>query len=434
MSFDLFSIIFATVVIWGISILTFRKNKFLSLGNMYLFFYSVLFLIGIKLYTEDTIHDFSGQDLFLLLHLVLIIYLFCTPLLKIPRKSIPFVSTNKSLVRCLYWFTIVFSLISLYEVYVNITSGGLLLLFTDSSYGEEAYAETRANMDVVRQEGRSLSYLSIITGQALQLAPFLFIYSIIDPHSKRIEKWLLGICVLFKLLNAVSIGSRFGIVVPVMQCVFFYYFIAKYVNPRLNKIVISIGVWVGIFLFAALIAISVSRAQGAGRQDNMYLYYEAYASEGVLFYGKYAYDHGENRQGERIFPLVKRALGFHNVADSYVKRLNKFKRMKINEVNFITFAGDFMLDFGFFGGNFVLLILLIFYRSALSRLKRIGFAELCVVFMLIVTLNGFSLYVFTDVSGNLFFFILLFLYFITKKRRPAYEQKQTAGSNIAVNV
>ena len=137
---------------------------------------------------------------------------------------------------------------------------------------------------------------------------------------------------------------------------------------------------------------------------------------------------------ERIFPLVKRALGYHNVADSYAKRLNKFKSMKINEVNFVTFAGDFMLDFGFFGGNLILLILLIFYKSALSRLKRIGFAELCVVFMLIVTLNGFSLYVFTDVSGNLFFFILLFLYFITKKRRPAYVQKQTAGSNITVNV
>lgn len=423
MSLDLFNIIVATVIIWGISISTLIKNKFLSLGNLYLFFYSVLFLIGIKLFIEDTIHDFGGQNLFLLLHLVLILYLFCIPLLKLPRKSVPFVCTNKKLVKFLYWFTIIFSVISLYEVYVNITSGGLLLLFTDSSYGEEAYAETRANMDVVRQEGRSLSYVSIIIGQALQLAPFLFIYSIVDPNSKRIEKLLLGVCVLFKLLNAASIGSRFGIVVPVMQCVFFYYFIAKYVSSRLNKIIISIGIGVGVFMFAALMAISVSRAQGAGRQDDMYLYYEAYASEGVLFYGKYAYDHGENRQGERIFPLVKRALGYNNVADSYAKRLNKFKMMKINEVNFITFVGDFMLDFGFWGGNLILLILIIFYKSALSRLKRIGFAELCVVFMLIVTLNGFSLYVFTDVSGNLFFFILLFLYFITKQKRQNYVQK-----------
>lgn len=424
LSYDLFFIIFSTVIILGISFITLKKNKFLSLGNLYLFFYSVLFLIGIKLYLEDNIHDFRGQSLFNLLHLILIIYLFCTPLLKLPRKDVPFVSTNRSLVKVLYRFTIIFSVISLYEAYQNLTSGGLLLLFTDSSYGNEAYAETRAGMDIIRQEGRSLSYLSIITGQALQFAPFLFIYSIIDPYSRKIEKVLLGFCVLFKLLNAVSIGSRFGIVVPVMQCAFFYFFISKYVAPRLNKLVIMVGIWVGLFLGAALVAISVSRAEGAGRQENMFMYYDAYASEGILFYGKYAVDHGENRQGERIFPLVKRALGYNNVADSYIKRLQKFKRMTITEVNFITFAGDFMLDFGFLMGNIILLLLIIFYRTALAKLKRIGFAELCVIYMLIVTLNGFSLYVFTDVSGNFFFFLLLALYFFTKRRKVSYVAKQ----------
>lgn len=425
---DLFYIIFSTVVIWLLSIRTLAKNKLLSLGNLYLFFYAVLFLISIKLYIEDTIHDFVGQNLFTLLHLILIIYLFCTPIIRLPRVNVPYVSTNNTLVKFLNWFTIIFSVISLYEVYVNLTSGGLLLLFTDSSYGSEAYAETRAGMDVVRQEGRSLSYISIITGQALQLSPFLFIYSLINPHSRFYEKFLLGLCVLFKLLNAVSIGSRFGIVVPVMQCAFFYFFVSKYANHRLNKIVIGIGSAVGVFLAAALIAISVSRAESAGRQENMFMYYDAYASEGVLFYGKYAIDHGENREGERIFPLVKRALGYSNVADSYIKRLNKFKRMKITEVNFVTFVGDFMLDFGFFWGNFILLILIIFYRSALHRVKRIDFSKLCVVYMLIVTLNGFSLYVFTDVSGNLSFFLMLFLYLVTRKRykpmqKPAQVQQ-----------
>ena len=36
--------------------------------------------------------------------------------------------------------------------------------------------------------------------------------------------------------------------------------------------------------------------------------------------------------------------------------------MKINEVHFITFLGDFMLDFGFVFGNIILICLFFFYK------------------------------------------------------------------------
>ena len=39
---------------------------------------------------------------------------------------------------------------------------------------------------------------------------------------------------------------------------------------------------------------------------------------------------------------------------------------------------------------------------------------MCIIFMLVVTLNGFSHYVFSDNGGNMAFLLYLFLYFISK--------------------
>lgn len=399
----------------------------MSLGSLYLFFYAILFLISIKLYMDDPYNEFKDLNLFGFLHLIFIIYIFCYPINKLPRESVPFISTSRGIVNILYWYTIILSLFSIYEIYLNLSSGSILLLFTDSSYGNEAYAETRASMDVIKQEGRSLNFLSVFIGQAHCLAPFMFIYSLIDPYCKLFKKIALAICVLFNVLNAVSMGSRYGIVVPIMQCFCFYFFVRIYLGKRLRRIVTLSGISLGIFIVAALWAITTSRAEGAGKKDESTVtYIESYMSQGILFYDKYAYNHGENREGDRIAPLVKRLLGFSDVADSYAARLTKYKRMKINEVNFITFAGDFMLDFGFFAGNFILLVLALFYNKNLRHVKKISFSELCLVYMLVVTLNGFSLYVFVDITGNLFFFILLFLHFITKNRQRVVQPIATS--------
>jgi oligosaccharide repeat unit polymerase len=356
--------------------------------------------------------------------------------MKLPRDNVKFVETNPVLVKYLYWYTIVFCFIGFVGTIQKI-SGGVYSLFADSNYGFEAFSETRDSMDVVTKEGRVTNFLSIFSGQANWLVVFLFMYSLIDSHSKSLEKILLGVCLAFRFLDALSIGSRFYIVVPALQVLFFYFFIKNFIPKRINKFLKISFVSLGGLIIAGFIAISVSRAVNTNREEVMYMLIDAYISEGVIFYDKYAVDHGEDRNGDRIYPFVKKTLGYDDVADSYIKRTSKYTHMKINEVNFITFLGDFMLDFGFVLGNIILLVYVAFYRFVLRNVKKIGFSELIIVYMLIVTLNGFSHYVFTDTTGNLAFCMFLLLYIFSKlssSRSRKYGLQQKQNCNTSFNV
>ena len=436
MNSDLYYIVISTFIIGGISLYEYHKNKYLSLGNLYLFFYTVVFAVAIKLYIEDDQHDFKNLNLFGFLHFIFFITLFSLPLLRIPRHGIRFVETNPNLVKFLYWFTIIFSLYGLSDTIMNLPSG-VMSLFMNSDYGYEAFSETRAAMDEVKSGGRVINVISVFAVQANWLSVFLFLYSLIDRYSTKLEKRCLAFCLIARFLNSLSIGSRFFIIVPGLQFLFFYFFIRKFIPQSTKKIVNKGIITFGVLIIMGFFAITVSRASNTNREDSMFLLYDAYLSEGVLFYDKFAVDHGQNREGDRIFPFVKKALGFSDVADSYIKRTTKYTRMKINEVNFITFVGDFMLDFGFVLGNIILFIYVAFYNFALRRLRIINFSNLCVIYMLIVTLNGFSHYIFTYTAGNLSFIFFLFLYFVTRNSNNSsrkYDLQQKQYCNTTLNV
>lgn len=84
--------------------------------------------------------------------------------------------------------------------------------------------------------------------------------------------------------------------------------------------------------------------------------------------------------------------------------------MKINESQFITFIGDFLLDFGGVWGSLIMLLIIAIISRILNRKKSIGVEHLVIVYFLVVILNGFYLYQFPDFGGNLQFIFLFFLY------------------------
>ena len=281
---DLFYIIFSTVLIWCVGLWIYFKNHFLSLGNLYIFFYAILFLIAIKLYGEDSYHNLKELNLFGFLHFIFFLTLFAYPLRKLPNKNLPFKETNTRLIKILYWFTISFCLLGFYEIYQNLSTG-VIMLFSDSDYGNDAYMELRDNMDILKQEGHTLNFISIISGQARWLSVFLFLYSLIDSRSTKLEKLLLGICLISSFMSAMAKGSRFGIVVTVLQFAFFYFFVRTYISKSYKRIIQNISIAFGIIIVLAVVVISVSRAEAAGNEDSMFIYYDSYASQGIIYWG-----------------------------------------------------------------------------------------------------------------------------------------------------
>ena len=138
-----------------------------------------------------------------------------------------------------------------------------------------------------------------------------------------------------------------------------------------------------------------------------------------MYFGKYGFENGETRDGDRIMPLVK-SIFVKDVARSYVDRESKFKHMKIRENVFVTFVGDCVFDFGVLGGALFLFLLYFAFKSFLNNTGKVLYLDqLIILYMVCNLLNGFYLWPFSDFGGNLkliTLFLLVFFFNLTRKQ------------------
>jgi hypothetical protein len=121
-----------------------------------------------------------------------------------------------------------------------------------------------------------------------------------------------------------------------------------------------------------------------------------------LNFNNYGLDDGGIRYGDRTFPLFKRMLGFDNVPHNFWERRDKYPNLKVNDEVFISFVGDFTLDFGPFIAPLIF-ILFTFFILNLTRIRngRILFHQLILVhFVMCVCMQGgMKLFSFSDLAN-----------------------------------
>ena len=192
-----------------------------------------------------------------------------------------------------------------------------------------------------------------------------------------------------------------------------YFALRKFFQPKTKKYIRAIGVVLFIGSAVPTIALTNSRFGNTvgGSQSSLYFY----IGQSNLYFNNYGLDNGGLRYGDRTFPLFKRMLGIDNVPANFWERRDKYRNLKINDEVFISYVGDFTLDFG----PFIAPLIFVFFTLLVLKLTKIHngkikFHQLILLhfLMCVCFLGGMKLFTFSDVGGNLQLIVYFFLFFL----------------------
>jgi hypothetical protein len=125
-------------------------------------------------------------------------------------------------------------------------------------------------------------------------------------------------------------------------------------------------------------------------------------------------------------------IGIKGVPDNFWERRNKYPNLKINDEAFISFVGDFTLDFGPYLS--VILFLTIFPSIAYltkSNNKKLYFHQFILLHfvMSLCMLGGMKLYPFSDVGGNLQLIVYVFAYLFFLVVHELFNKRSSISSS-----
>lgn len=286
-------------------------------------------------------------------------------------------------------------------------SGGIMKLITDVDAGKEAYEETAESMS---EAGGSISNVpAVIFNMLTDFIPF-FLFYFFTKKSKNY--WViigLFIALLMSVVLPVSRGQRAGTVQGILTIIATFFMFRMYMPAITRKIIMSVGVTVVLLVSIPVIAITYSRfgEKAAGATG----FVTWYVGQGSLYFNNFGLDAGGTRNGDRTINLVKRVID-PSTPKNYVERRDKYPNLKIDDYFFVTFVGDFVIDFGPIIATIIIIVFsIVAWRETRPRDGTITIYQLLLLhFVLCVNIQGgMTLFSYSD-TGNLRIFAYLMLY------------------------
>lgn len=403
-------ILSVNAIAWILFFLIIRKhNKFANIGMLYYFFYMILAISAVHLYCrlEPNLYPWNKQNLFALLYLLAFIYLFCRPLMIFENQEQILVHPPKILMNVIYVCTIMLSLIGIVDIFNNFLDG-FIKLMVDENYGNMIYQESTENFVHTAKANNSINIFGVIGNIAKGLSPLLLFYYLAEKEINKVIMVGLIISTFVTFMHSISMGIRSVLVLNGINfCMLFIYMKRFYTKKTLSKIkpiLISLTVIISIG-FA-----SITYSRLVNSDNDPLAFVESYASQGFLYFGAYGFDNGDEiREGDRIFPLPKSLIDKNSARSTYERR-RKYTKMYINESVFVTFVGDFVFDFGIFGGAFAMVSFLFIIQIFLKKnCKYVYFDQLLILYLNIYILSGFYLFPLSEFAGNILLFTILLL-------------------------
>lgn len=310
-------------------------------------------------------------------------------------------------------------------------SEGLKLMMIDIAAAGDIYNETMADSNATLGDGTVSNLSAIISNCFSNLGILLlFYYLTLNKQNKFLVLGLLLSCITLMLGN-IAISQRGPVVDILLNLVITYYAFRKFLSDKVKLSVKWIGGSVLILVLVAILALTIGRFQNWGKGPLASVY--GYIGQQNLYFNKYGLDNGGIRYGDRTFPLFKQLLGFENVPKSFWERREKYHNLKINDEKFISFVGDFTLDFGPYIAPIIFVLLTLFVlRRTKIRNGEVAFHQLILLHlvMCICVQGGLKLYSFAD-TGNLQIILYLVLYYIfrfDRDYRLLQSRKMTLGT------
>lgn len=407
------------VALWGIClIIHFFKVKSITAGGVLLISYFLYAISSYLLYNDDYYgRYYEGLSLFSFLILFCMLYIISNPILVYSKQKIDRIQRpSLYLINIFCWIYIVMSFLSLPDIISNINV--ISLLVTSSDAGADLYSSNVSDtVYTASSMGSGISSFPSLYRNFFSriIVLFLFYHLTLSPINKKV---VFGLCIsiIIYILGYLLTGQRGGSFKMIVTCIITFFALKQFIPVSVKKKIIlicSVGL---ILLCIPYYYLTSSRfsdnLSGNGIASSLY----SYIGQGNLNFNLYALDNNGIRYGDRVIPIFKKAIGIDNVPNNFWERRWKYNKLKINDESFITFVGDFFLDFGPILAILILCTISLIIRQKTHVKKRIILFHQLILIQFLMCLcmeGGMSLYSYAD-SSNMVILVYLFMYYLFK--------------------
>ena len=399
------------LLVWILTLIWYqRKNPLWDGGSTIIITYIIWAAFSIC-----TINDPMSAKMYVYLPLKVFPYIFLYLMLMIalsPAIQIHLNTYNKieePRTRVLEWIAIMCIVCGLCQVPGMLSNpSGIMKLITDTDAGKDAYTEA---MDNVGDSGSAISNLtSVIFNAFYDICVFIGFYFI---TLKKPKKWILyGLfaCMVIGFLDPLLSGQRSPVMMHLFSIVLGFMFFKHLMAPKIVRGARILGVSCLILLSIPVVALTLSRF-GNRAEAAIGTYMTWYMGQCNPYFNNYALDDNGIRYGDRTINLVKRLVD-SDTPKNYVERREKYHHLFIDDNLFVTFVGDFCIDFGPY---IAVVIFLIFNGYVLIKTRpKDKVMKLHQLLLLFFTMNiciqgGMYLFSYSD-TANLQVLMIIMLY------------------------
>lgn len=399
--------------VWLITlVLHLRKRKCFDLGGFtFLMFFIYSLFSCLLLFNEDYNYEWFGLTLFPFIYLYIAERITLSPLVRLNTQKYNSIKpVNVDIIKIVCYIYVVCSIISLPVIIPNIQQGLTRLLFEQAGY--DLYTESTAARE--QQIGTGIMNIpAILSGMLSLFCLFFTFYFLTTKKRPKLLITFLGVSVFISLLSQIAEGHRGGIMEWLMQVGCLYFIFLRFYSEKIKRRIRLIGiiaVSIIVFLLGVLTFTRFDNYRGGGGSSII-----AYAGMADLAFNRFGLDDNGIRYGDRTASFYKRMIGL-DAPKNYYQRRAKYPNLKVNDETFISYVGDFTIDYGPIAAAIILCILTaIMLRLSNCRGPSIGLHNLLAVFFVasVCVSGGMSLFNLAD-AGALKVFVFIILYIVLK--------------------
>lgn len=367
-------------IVWSlVTIFSFKKLETINSYTVIVLSYAVYAFVSLFCYNL-LIERFNDITLFPFVYLFLMLIIALRPIKQYEESKIDECRcVNNGIIYAIFFIFIIASLIVLPRALSNLQEG-ITVMFASEDGAAELYKEMHENGEIgANAKGGIVGLCNIIRYLLFEISVFSFFYYLILPGKKN--KFLVSFllfCFIVDVIISLADGNRTGSTMSMFTVLITTLIFYKFMNNDLRKIVRRIGViFISIFLFFTLaVTIGRSTMRDGGAVEGI----TEYVGQANLYFNEYALKQDGLRYGDRTCNYFKNILGYDNVPKSIMQVRSKYPFLKLNDHNFSTFVGDFVIDFGAVPTAFIFIIFsYIFTRITKPRQRIIRLDQLLLV-------------------------------------------------------
>lgn len=400
--------------------LTHYKKYSFDVGCCLLFIYLICGFMSFLTY--DLNPEQWNITLFPFLFLAILFYISLKPILLFDVNKISHIERPpKMIINGLALLFIICTILSIKDGFGNI-GHRLVSLVSDSDAGREMYDEAALSR---YDAGKSISNIfSIVSNLLYPFEVLLACYMLTLNDKSRFKKIIvimLFSCIILGMVFPLLSGERGTVVKRGLLIVSTFFLLKKFFSKRLRRTIIIAGISIMVGISIPFLALTFSRF-GDASDGGIKSIYE-YAGQNILNFNEYALDNNGIRYGDRTIPVLKKVLMFENVPNNYMERRSKYPNLKINDEVFVTYIGDFVLDFGpFFAFIIIVIFSMYIIENTKIRASYFPFHKLVLLhFYMSIISQGVFLFSYADTMNYavilyfIIYFTLKYLFPLTKK-------------------